>query len=130
MGNSYWVADPRAKGGRLLVQAIEPTARQKKSAAKRQNEFARVPLQLAGEITKHTNTQSAMVWILLLYLAWKNKSATFPLSNTIVARYGVSREIKRRMLKKLETAGLIKVEWRPSKSPIVTLMSELAMKFI
>jgi hypothetical protein len=122
MGNSYWVSDPRAKGGRIRVQTIEPTARQKKSAARRQDEFAMVPLRWAVEVAKAAGTPGAMVWILLLYLAWKNQSTTFPVSNMFMARYGVGRETKRRTLKRLETAGLIKIECNYKRSPIVTLV--------
>ena len=122
MGNQYWVTDPRARGGRLLVQTIEPTARQKKSATKRQNEFAKVPLQWATEVAKCTRTRRAMVWILLLHMAWKNKSTTFPLSNVMLARYGVDRKMKHRTLAMLEAAGQIGIEHRRNQAPIVTLL--------
>ena len=55
-------------------------------------------------------------------MAWKTKCSTFPLSNVMPARYGVSREIKRRTLEKLEVSGLIKIERRRKQSPIVTLL--------
>jgi len=64
-----------------------------------------------------------LIW--LLHLAWKRKCTTFGLSNTALARYGVSRETKRRALAKLEAAGLIKVERRPGRATIVTLLNTL-----
>ena len=48
---------------------------------------------------------------------------TVSLSNAALARYGVSRETKRRALAKLEAAGLIKVERRPGRATIVTLLN-------
>jgi DNA-binding GntR family transcriptional regulator len=51
-----------------------------------------------------------MVWVLLQHMAWQNDRATFPLSNAVLAQYGVSREVKRRALQALESSGLIVVE--------------------
>jgi len=55
----------------------------------------------------------------------EEECTTFGLSNTALARYGVSRETKRRALAKLEAAGLIKVERRPGRATIVTLLNTL-----
>jgi hypothetical protein len=126
MGEPYWVTDPRAKGGRLLVRNHEPTPQQKKRAAKLEKEFAMVPLPLATEVAKVTKTRGALVWILLIYTAWKSNSLTFPVSNVMLAHYGVSPDIKLRVLKALEEAKMIKVKWRHKQSPIVTLMWGIA----
>jgi hypothetical protein len=77
----------------------------------------------AADATKATGTRGAIVWILLLHMAWKTKSTTFPLSNVMLARYGVSREMKRRVLEKLEASGRIKIERRWKRNPIVTLLT-------
>jgi hypothetical protein len=130
MGKTYWVTDPRARGGCILVETLETTPRQKKSEAKRQEEFAKVPLQWAAELAKGTGTRRAMVWIVLLHLAWKNGSMTFPFSNVMLTRLGVDRRMKYHMLEKLEEAGLIKVEHRPKQSPIVTLVQISKTKII
>ena len=118
MSDSYWVADPRAKGGRFLVQT-RPTTRQRK----RQKEFAMVPLQQAAVMAKATRTPGAMVWLMLIYTAWRANSAAFPFTNVALKRYGIHRNTKLHTLKILEDAGLIKVEWRRKQSPIVTLLS-------
>jgi DNA-binding FadR family transcriptional regulator len=39
-----------------------------------------------------------------------------------MAKYGVSREIKRRALRQWEAAGLVAIERGPRKTPIVTLL--------
>jgi len=62
------------------------------------------------------------VWILLLRLAWKARSSTFPLPNEKLERDGVSREVKRRALRDLEAAGLITVDRRHGRSPRVTIV--------
>jgi Mn-dependent DtxR family transcriptional regulator len=63
----------------------------------------------------------ALVAIELLHAAWKAHSSSFPLPNGRLARLGVSREVKRRALQKLERAGLITVDRRHGKTPTVTL---------
>jgi hypothetical protein len=44
------------------------------------------------------------------------------LANAELARKGINRHIKRRALLELEARGLIRVEWRYKKSPIVTVL--------
>ena len=84
--------------------------------------FVQVPLWWAGEASQATKTPAALVWVYLRHAAWKARSATFPLPNDYFKKHGVSREIKRRVLRDLEIAGLITVERRPRKSPLITLV--------
>jgi hypothetical protein len=84
--------------------------------------FAKIPLDWAAAATQATKTPRAMVWVLLQHMAWQNSSATFPVSNVVLVKYGVSREVKRRTLTALEAAGLIAVERRHGRSPLVTLI--------
>jgi hypothetical protein len=116
--------DPRwvtAHGKQILVETLEMPSTNAHEARKQQ--FVKVPLQWAVDAAKATGTRGAMVWILLLHMAWKTKSTTFPLSNVMLARYGVSREMKRRVLEKLEASGRIKIERRWKRNPIVTLLT-------
>jgi len=117
--------DPRwvtAHGKQILVETLEtPSTKSREDSEHRQ--FVKVPLQWAADAAKATGTRGAMVWILLLHTAWKTKSTTFPLSNVMLARYGISRETKRRVLEKLAASGYIKVERRWKRNPIVTLLT-------
>ena len=89
---------------------------------KRQREqFVKIPLWWAEQAARATKTPQAYVWIWLLRLAWEAKAKTFPLPNQKLRQAGVSCEIKRRALAKLEVAGLLKVERRHGKTPVVTL---------
>jgi hypothetical protein len=118
------MTDPRwviAHGKQILVETLETPSMKALEATKHQ-QFVKVPLQWAADVAKATGTRGAMVWILLLHMAWKTKSTTFPLSNVMLVRYGVSREIKRRVLEKLEASGQIKIERRRKRNPIVTLL--------
>jgi hypothetical protein len=88
--------------------------------------FVKVPLWFAVEAAKATRSLGTLVWIWLLYRAWKNgthggKLAT-PLANSKLSEWGVSRKVKCRILRDLEQAALITVERQPRKTPIVTLV--------
>lgn len=56
-------------------------------------------------------------------LAQTLKTSTIKLTNKEVAGLGVDRNAKTRALKKLHQAGLIRLEQRTGKHPIVTLVS-------
>jgi hypothetical protein len=115
-----------AYGNRILVEDLEdlPDAKvQTTKRARRQNEaFAMVPLQWAADAAKATRTQGALVWIVLLYTAWKTKNQTFPLPNTLLTKYGVRRDTKTRILRALEAAGRIKVNRKSGRAINVTLI--------
>ena len=100
------------QGKRIAVNTIVIDATPKRHQA---NSFAMVPIDWAAAAAKATNTQRAMVWVLLQRLAWQNHRATFPLSNAVLTKYGVSREVKRRTLAALEASGLILVDRRQGR---------------
>jgi len=119
MINPRWVT---AHGKQILVETLE-TPSMEALEPKKHEQFVKLPLQWAADAAKATGTRGAMVWILLQHTAWKTRSTTFPLSNVMLARYGVSREMKRRVLEKLEASGRIKIERRWKRNPIVTLLT-------
>ena len=85
--------------------------------------FVKVPLWWAEAAAKAMHRAGAtLVLIHLLHASWKAKSTTFRLSNSYLERNGVSREIKRRVLRDLEAAGLILVDRKKGRSPVVTLV--------
>ena len=121
MINPRWVT---THGKRILIETLETTGMQARGRkAKKREEFALVPLQWMAAATKTTNTRGAMVLVLPLYMAWKNKSETFSLSNAAFTRYGINRETKRRVLRKLEVSGWLKIERPHGRAPIITLLS-------
>lgn len=89
----------------------------------KKNPFVKLPWWFAIEAAKATKTPAALVWIELAYRAWKAGSLTVPLPNMRLVKMGVSREVKRRILRDLEVAKLIKVERRHHKAPLVTLIA-------
>ena len=84
--------------------------------------FAKVPLWWAEQAAQATKTPKAFVWVWLLHLAWKAQSNMFHLPNARLLDRGVSPYAKRRALRELEAAGLIRVVREVGKSPLVTLM--------
>ena len=61
--------------------------------------------------------------IALWYAAGLLKSASVPLSNIVGLGFGIDRNAKYRALDWLEAAGLIKVDRKLGRAPIVTLLN-------
>ena len=96
----------------------QPTARARKPA----EPFVKVPLWWIAAASKHTRSPATLVCIELLHVHWKTKRLSFPLPNGRLEKLGVSREIKRRVLRDLERGGLIRLEQKAGKTPVVTLV--------
>ena len=109
-------AEPWHIQRRKELEAVAPRKRKKVDA------FVKVPLWWIAAAAKYARSPATVVLVELLYASWKARNSTFSLSNVRLAKLGVSREIKRRVLRDLEAGGLITVERRPSKSPIITLV--------
>ena len=88
----------------------------------KRKDFTLLQLEWAAGAAKAARTPGAIVWILLHYMAWKTKSTTFPLSNMLLARYGVTRYTKYRILANLEKAGWIKTQRHKKQALLVTLL--------
>src|SRR5262245_28110643 len=103
-------------------------ARELRAAApvKRKHEvdpFVRAPLWWVTAAARATRDPGMLVCVEILRASWKAKSPSFPLPNGRLGKLGVSRKVKRRVLRDLERAGLIIVERPLRKTPIVTLVS-------
>jgi hypothetical protein len=108
------------EGRRIAVEILNPDPPKKK---RRQGEpFVNVPIEWARRAAEATKTGRAMVWIELLYKAWRAKSNTVALSNETLNRAGVTRRMKYRTLRAMEEAGLVTIEWRDGRAPRVTII--------
>jgi hypothetical protein len=103
---------------RRELEAMAPAKRKRKVEP-----FVKVPLWWIAAAARATRSPRTLVLVELLRASWKARSSTFPLANVRLAKLGVSREIKREVLRDLEGAGLIVVERLAGKSPVVTLIS-------
>jgi hypothetical protein len=84
--------------------------------------FAKIPLQGAALAAKAMRNPALLVYVDLMYRAWKAKGRPFNMPNGRIEAHGVSRWAKNRTLRNLEAAGIITVEWRLRKSPQVTMI--------
>jgi hypothetical protein len=58
----------------------------------------------------------------LLYEHWRSGGHRIRLSNGVLAAEGVGRNAKLDGLRELERRGLVQVEWRPRRAPLVTCL--------
>ena len=87
---------------------------------KRRQHFVQIPWSWVERLPGTTG-HTCLVALHLLYLHWKGNGAPVKLPNGMLKIDGVSRQSKWRALAALEQRGLIVVERRPRKSPIVRL---------
>jgi hypothetical protein len=105
-------ATPEMLGGRRVTP---------RKIQKRRPHFIKVPMAWY-ERMQGASGQTHRVAEHLLYLHWKCNGDPFKLGNGMLKIDGVSPQSKRRALRDLERRELVTVEWRPRKSPIITLL--------
>jgi hypothetical protein len=96
--------DDWARRRRAELEAAAPAER------KRAAPFVKLPLAWASKAAAATDCQAAMVWIWLVHRAWQAKTQTVTVPNDALVKYGVTRNILRR----LTAAGLIAMDPQPS----------------
>jgi hypothetical protein len=89
---------------------------------KRLEPFAVVPLAAAAKAFSAMHCPKAMVWVWLQHQARKTGNRTISVPNGVLTKLGVNRETKRRALKELAADGLILLDQRTRKTPLVTLL--------
>ena len=72
----------------------------------------------------HLGVKALLVGLALWHIKGLRKSYTFIVSNLMLQDWGIRPDAKRRALRALENARLIKVERRGKRSPQVTLVVE------
>jgi len=103
----------------LMAKAKQPAAATPITRKQRES-FIKVPMvwweKLAG-----ASGPTWRVAVYLLHLHWRQHGKPFKLPNKTLKASGVNRYAKRRALLYLERLGLIGVDWRPRKSPLVSV---------
>jgi hypothetical protein len=106
---------------RALLENARKVPRVSKKIRKRQQHWVRVPWlwieRLEGVRSGHTYRLA----LVLLYLHWKGNGEPIKLPNGMLSLDGISRQVKWCCLARLEQLGLVVVERRFRKSPIVKL---------
>ena len=87
---------------------------------KRRGQFIRLPWLWFEKLAGATG-QTYHVALYFLFLHWKNGGEPIKLANGMLKLSGTSRQSKWRALTELERRGLITVERRARRSPIVRL---------
>jgi hypothetical protein len=105
-------------GRRIEVETLAPV----RSRRKKGGLFSIVPLDWIGPAAKAAGDPAAVVLVYLKHLEWKH-GPTFTLPNEWLKRAGVSRDVKRRVLRDLEAADIIAVKRWPRRSPQITMLS-------
>lgn len=103
------------------VEVDEPPAKPSAKQRRLGTAYAQVGLKEAATAFKAARADKGFVWIWLQYLAWKKKSATFPLPNDGLEQYGITRNVKYRALRDYVRAGLITIQQEKKQSVTVTL---------
>ena len=93
-----------------------------KKIRQRRQQFVQVPWTWLERLAQSQSANTYRVAHTLLFLHWKTKGDPIKLANGMLAMDGVSRSSKGRALAELERFGLITINRRQRKSPIVTLI--------
>jgi hypothetical protein len=93
-----------------------------KKIRQRRQQFVQVPWTWLERLAQSQSANTYRVAHTLLFIHWKAKGGPIKLANGMLAMDGVSRYAKRRALAELERFGLITINRRQRKSPIVTLI--------
>lgn len=103
---------------------MDAQVKQRSASPKRKKPepFVQVPWWWIKMAAKAASSPATLVLVELLYARWKAKSSTFSLPNSRLKALGVSRDVKRRVLRDLERRQVILVKRSARKTPIITLI--------
>ena len=100
------------------LEAAAPKRKRKKW----QQRFILVPWAWANQLTTCDSATTFKLALLLLYEHWHNNGSTIRLTNPLAATMGILPEAKRRSLADLERRGMVSVERRSRKTPLITVL--------
>jgi hypothetical protein len=107
---------------RLPDETVTKTRVEPRKVRERRKQFVQMSWAW-GEKLKHVN-RTWYIAMHLLHLDWKQKGGRIKLPNGWLEFEGISRFAKYRALAQLEELGLITVNRRPRKSPIVHVLRD------
>jgi hypothetical protein len=106
--------------GRLVLVDGPTTARLRGRAARRRREqFIQVPMEWSERLKAARLISSYRLAHFLLFRHWQSGGKPFPVSNVAP---GLEQKEKWRGLRELERLGLIRVENRQRRAPMVTVL--------
>jgi hypothetical protein len=110
----------------LRADPADPSLRPKGATTRRkagwQKQFIRFPWSWMDRLRATNRSMTYRLALLLVYEHWRTGGRAIALSNTATKREGISSRSKWYALCELEQMGLIAVERRPRRSPLVHLL--------
>jgi hypothetical protein len=106
---------------RMPVGEAERLAAVPRKIQKRRRQFVMLPMTWWEKLEGASGQTCRVAWY-LLYENWKNEGVPIKLANEMLARSGISHDAKSKALRELERRGLIMVNRRHKKSPVVTVL--------
>lgn len=99
--------------------------KQSPNARRVEGEFLKGPISLdwLGRASKLPGKAPLATAIAIMFEVGRRRSPQVTLTTAILDRFGVNRKAKYRGLKQLEEAGLIEVDRRPRRNPVVTVLA-------
>jgi hypothetical protein len=92
-----------------------------KHRARSKKTFARIPYEQGLALLKHDIGSAG--WAILIELDWlilkSGGCNPVPLASSKLRKYGLNHVRKLRALRRLEKAGVVRVEWRGNRAPLV-----------
>ena len=113
----------------LTINPTDPTlvpartARVRSSDDKARRYFVKVPWTLVQKLDGAPG-QTYRLALQILFSHFRERGASVTLSNRTIERVGIPSQSKRRALRDLERRGLVSVEWRSKRSPVVHVLTE------
>lgn len=108
-------AEVRAREGAAPVETVRVTPTK---IRKQREHFAMMPMAWWEKLDGASGRAWQMAWY-LLYKDWKDKGGPVKLPNGMANYLGIQRRTKWRALAELERRGLVAIDRRPKKSPLV-----------
>jgi hypothetical protein len=108
----------------LRVDSVDPRFRQPQPPTrvkKWRRQFIKFPWTWATALQSATRVSTFKLALLLLYESWRMGGRPIVLSNILSQAEGLSRRSKWNALAELEALGLIRVERRKRRSPVLVL---------
>ena len=87
-----------------------------------QGKFIAGPIDVSWLFRQPSRCKALLVRLALWHIKGLRKADTFNVSNLMLQDWGIQPDAKRRALRKLKEAGLIKVDGRGKRSPLVTIV--------
>jgi hypothetical protein len=108
----------------LRIDPSDPTLKPASGRAgdhKARRYFVKVPVTWVQNLAGAPGQTYALA-LHILFQHFRERGAAITLANRTIERDGIPGQSKRRALRDLERRGLVRVDWRPNKSPIVRVL--------